>query len=181
MIVGDRIALPPEAAAAVKDYLRVERPEEDALILSLAAGAAELCEAFTGQALLARGFTQTLAARTAWQRLGRTPVRSISGIEALPPGAEPVPLAPAAYALDVDSNGDGWVRVAVPGEARIRVAFQAGLAAEWSGLPEALRQGVVRLAAHFYVHRTGEPGRAEREPPAAVTALWRPWRRMRLA
>jgi uncharacterized phiE125 gp8 family phage protein len=52
------------------------------------------------------------------------------------------------------------------------------MAPDWTGLPEALRQGVVRLAAHFYTHRTA----AEDEgPPAAVTALWRPWRRMRLS
>ena len=36
--------------------------------------------------------------------------------------------------------------------------------------------GVVLLTAHLFDHRGGESA-----PPAAVTALWRPWRRMRLA
>jgi uncharacterized phiE125 gp8 family phage protein len=53
------------------------------------------------------------------------------------------------------------------------------MAAGWAALPAALRQGVVRLAAHFHAHRTGETARPQ-EPPAAVTALWRPYRRVRL-
>jgi uncharacterized phiE125 gp8 family phage protein len=179
MIVGDKLTLPPEAAAAVKQYLRVAGTEEDALILALASSAAELCEAFSGQALLVRSFAETMAARPAWQRLGRTPVRSITSVEALPTAAEPVPLAPAAYAVDIDSNGDGWVRMATPGEALVRIGYEAGMAAAWDELPEPIRQGIVRLAAHFHAHRTaGEAAR--QEPPAAVTALWRPYRRMRL-
>jgi hypothetical protein len=38
---------------------------------------------------------------------------------------------------------------------------------------------VLRLAAHFYTYRTDAGAQAE--PPAAVAALWRPWRRLRLA
>jgi uncharacterized phiE125 gp8 family phage protein len=63
--------------------------------------------------------------------------------------------------------------------ARVAVRFTAGLAADWSGLPDGLRQGVLRLAAAQYRERETDgppPG-----PPAAVAALWRPWRRMRLA
>lgn len=54
---------------------------------------------------------------------------------------------------------------------------EAVLESDWSALPEALRHGVIRLAAHLY--REGE-GAAAAAPPAAVAALWRPWRRMRL-
>jgi hypothetical protein len=43
-------------------------------------------------------------------------------------------------------------------------------------VPEPLRQGIVRLAAHLYAAR----GEVEAVPPAAVAALWRPWRRVRL-
>jgi uncharacterized phiE125 gp8 family phage protein len=51
------------------------------------------------------------------------------------------------------------------------------MATDPNGLPEALRHGIVRLAAHLYSHRD----EAEQAgPPAAVTALWRPWRRLRL-
>ena len=55
----------------------------------------------------------------------------------------------------------------------------AGLAADWTVLPEPLRHGMVRLAAHQ--HRERESSGAASVPPAAVAALWRPWRRLRLA
>ena len=72
------------------------------------------------------------------------------------------------------------MRVSNPGAAgRIAVRFVAGLAPGWNGLPESLRHGVIRLAAHQ--HRMRESSTADPIPPAAVTALWRPWRRMRLA
>ena len=58
---------------------------------------------------------------------------------------------------------------------RVEVDLTAGIAADWTSLPDALRQGIVRLAAHLFVEReNGVPA------PAIVTALWRPWRRMRL-
>jgi uncharacterized phiE125 gp8 family phage protein len=67
-----------------------------------------------------------------------------------------------------------------PGIAgRVAVRFTAGLAPDWAALPEALRHGVLRLAAHQYRQREGDQQSAL--PPAAVAALWRPWRRLRLA
>jgi uncharacterized phiE125 gp8 family phage protein len=57
------------------------------------------------------------------------------------------------------------------------VRFRAGLGADWNDVPEPLRQGLIRLVAHFYTHRDAADAGA---PPAAVAALWRPWRRLRL-
>ncbi|MET1113255.1 MAG: head-tail connector protein [Allosphingosinicella sp.] len=180
MIEGEALVLPPEAAGAAKGYLRVERSDEDALIAGLVAAAAELCEGFTGRALLARGFVETMPASRAWQRLTRAPVRAITLVEALADDGTAQPLASADYGIDIDSGGDGWARLTHPGEARrIRVGYQAGLATAWDELPAALRQGVTRLAAHFYIHRAVE-GPRPIEPPAAVAALWRPFRRLRL-
>ena len=91
-----------------------------------------------------------------------------------------IPLAAGAYAIDLGSDGGARVRVDNPGAAgRIAVRFVAGLAPNWNALPESLRHGVIRLAAHQ--HRARENSSADPVPPAAVTALWRPWRRMRLA
>lgn len=181
MIEGEALVLPPEAAGAAKGFLRVERPDEDALIGALAAAAAELCEGFTGQALLARGFVETMPASRAWQRLTRTPVRAIVSVEALPVDGPAQPLASDAYAIDIDADGDGWVRLTAPSEARrIRVGYEAGVAAAWTDLPAALRHGILRLAAHFYTIRTAEGARPADPLPAAVAALWRPFRRLRL-
>ena len=84
-----------------------------------------------------------------------------------------------AYAIDIDAGGDGWVRLTAPvAVSRLLVGYHAGLSPDWSSLPEALRQGIVRLVAHGYAHRDAAD---DAGPPAAVAALWRPWRRMRLA
>jgi uncharacterized phiE125 gp8 family phage protein len=180
MVEGEALALPPEAAGAAKAFLRVERSDEDGLIATLAAAAAELCESFTGQALLARGFVETMPASRAWQRLGRTPVRAITSVEALPAEGAARPIGSALYAIDIDARGDGWVRLTEPlEEPHIRVGYQAGVASAWSDLPAALRHGILRLAAHFYTVRTAE-GRSVDPLPAAVAALWRPYRRLRL-
>lgn len=179
MIEDEALVLPPEAAGAAKGLLRVERADEDGLIASLVAAAAELCERFTGLALLERGFSETLPGSRKWQRLTRTPVRAILSVEALPAEGPAQALASGDYSVETDSAGDGWVRLAGDGDApRIRVSYRAGLAAAWADLPAALRHGMLRLAAHFYTNRAGDGPR--NEPPAAVTALWRPFRRIRL-
>lgn len=165
-----------EAVAEAKAYLRVEGAYEDALIARLAGSAAALCEAFVGQWLIVREGAEMLPARTVWQRLRATPVGAILGVDGVASDGTGVALAAGACEIDIDAAGAGWVRITAPGEARrVRVRFEAGLAAGWTDLPEPLRQGVVRLTAHLYTHRSSEGGSG---PPAAVTALWRPWRRI---
>ncbi|HVQ09365.1 MAG TPA: phage head-tail connector protein [Allosphingosinicella sp.] len=168
----------PISLAELKAFLRVTVSDEDALLAGLARGAADLCEAFTGRALIERAVEEVLTASARWTRLGAAPVRSIEGVAALAGDGEASPLAAGAFATDVDAAGDGWVRVTdAAGAKKVLVSYRAGMAADPNGLPEALRHGIVRLAAHLYSHRD----EAEQAgPPAAVTALWRPWRRLRL-
>jgi len=165
----------PVSLAEAQAFARIETGEEEALLAGLIRSASGLCEAFTGQVLMARSFDEVLPAGGAWQRLGATPVRTIETVERLAADGTAAALLPGEYKVDIDSRGDGWVKV--PGEGRVRVSGQAGLAGDANGVPEPLRQGIVRLTAHLYANRDGEGG----EPPAAVTALWRPYRRMRLA
>ena len=180
MIEGEALVLPPEAAGAAKAYLRVERSDEDGLIAGLVLAAGELCEAFIGRPLLERDFIETIPAGKAWRRLGNGPVRSITQIESVPAEGPAQALPAAGYGIDIDSRGGGWVRLTATGDvSRIRVGYRAGLAPGWADLPAALRQGILRLAAHFYTSRASEGAKAS-EPPAAVTALWRPFRRLRL-
>jgi uncharacterized phiE125 gp8 family phage protein len=145
--------------------------------------AGELCERFTGQVLIARGFREMWpvpregAQRHGWRRLARSPVRAIEAVEQMAAEGGATPLPPGDYAVDIDANGDGWVR-ADAAARRIRIDYRAGLAAGWADMPAALQQGVLRLAAHLYTYRADAGAQAE--PPAAVAALWRPWRRLRL-
>ncbi len=154
------------AAAVAGAYLRIaEAP--DGVLTQGAATALALAEAFCGQMLIVRACEQGIGTGGDWQRLGALPVRAIDG---------PVGLPVGAYAVDIDADGVGWVRVTAPGGARrVTVRYSAGLAEEWDGLPAPVAQGVTLLTAHLFEHREG--GAA---PPAAVAALWRPYRRMRL-
>lgn len=163
---GDRAL----AVAAVKALLRVSATDEDALIAAFAETALGLAEQFIGQVTVARAMRETLPASAAWQSLGAVPVRSIAGVER----SDGTPLAADCFAVDIDADGDGWVRlVAVGSERVVAVRFTAGMADDWAGLPMPLRQGVALLAAYLFDARdTAAP------PPAAVTALWRPFRRI---
>ncbi|WP_445191760.1 head-tail connector protein [Sphingomonas sp. Tas61C01] len=161
-----------EAVAAAKAYLRLEGGAEDALLMQLAGAAIALAEAFCGQALVARGYEDAVPASGAWQPLPIVPVTAIDAVIGASGGVLPV----GSYAIDIDAGGAGWVRVAAPATlGAVRVKYRAGSAATWDAVPEPIAQGVAMLVAHLFAQ--GSDGRA---PPAAVAALWRPYRRLRL-
>jgi uncharacterized phiE125 gp8 family phage protein len=177
MLDGE-LAVPAVSLAEAQAYVRIETGEEEAVLAGLLRTATSMCEQFTGRVLIARGFQETIPGRGEWQRLALTPVRSIETVEAVGTDGAASLLPAGAYAVDIDSAGDGWVRMMQGlGEARLRVSGTAGVAADANGVPEPLRQGIVRLTAHLFNARDGSGG----DPPTAVTALWRPYRRLRLA
>lgn len=144
---------------AARDHLRITGTAEDMVIDRLAETALALAEAYTGTAMIARPHEAMMAAASEWRPLPVGPVREITA------------AAPVA-AIDIDAAGTGWVRMAAAGPVR----FVAGLASGWDAVPPPVAQGIVLLVAHLFDART-----AAAAPPAAVGALWRPWRRMRLA
>ncbi len=162
----------------IRAYLRIELDEEDPLLTALLLAAIAHAEAFLNQMLIRRGVREILPVTPDWKRLGATPVASITSVSGLPADGAPFILSPPAYAVDIDSNSDGWLRVTQPGAAgRVEVAYSAGLALDWSALPEAIRLGILRLVGHLHAYRDDA---SDVGPPAAVAALLRPWRRMRL-
>lgn len=178
------MSAPPEVLAAAlieaKAYLRIDGADEDALLVRLVGAAIGLCERFTGLALFVADRTDTVpACSPAWQRLPTAPVIAIAAVAGLDPAGVASALAVDGYAIDIDATGDGWVRLAAPiAASRLAVGYTAGVAADWASLAEPLRQGVLRLAAHLHAHRDAVD---DAGPPAAVAALWRPWRRMPFA
>jgi uncharacterized phiE125 gp8 family phage protein len=119
---------------------------------------------------------ERVAACALWMRLLATPLRGVSHVYTVPPdGGAGVEVVLPAYGLDIDSCGDAFVRMSDPGDVTaLDVHFTAGIADDWASVPQALRQGIVRLTAHLFAERDSN------DPPAIVAALWRPWRRMRL-
>lgn len=159
--------------AECKAQLRLERDDEDALLAGFVRTAMALCEAFTGQWLIVREAEQRLALDGCWQRIEVLPVVAITAVAG---SAGLVP--PGNHESDIDLSGTGWVRLlALDGIERPVVRFRAGLGEDWNGVPEPLRQGIVRLVVHLFSHRDAADAGP---PPAAVAAMWRPWRRMRL-
>ncbi|WP_420146075.1 head-tail connector protein [Sphingobium sp.] len=163
---------------ALKAYLRIGTAGEDDVMGDLLRGASALCEQFTGQWLIRRDVREIVAGGGAWQRLTARPVAEIMQVEAMDAQGVTEPLPVGAYAIDIDASGDGWVRSTRAGDRRrLAVRYRAGLSEDVAGLPEALVQGIVRLAAEHFLAQ-GTQGAA---PPAMVSALWRPFRRMRLS
>ncbi|GAA4223037.1 hypothetical protein GCM10022253_32870 [Sphingomonas endophytica] len=150
---GDRAL----ALAAVRAELRAATIDDDALALAFVEAALGLAEQFTGRVLIVRELVAELGAAQGWQALPAAPVRAIVA---------------DGVAIDIDAQGVGWVK----GEGPLRVSFTAGLASGWAGLPAPLRQGVAMLAAHLFSDRAGSA-----PVPAAVSALWRPFRSVALA
>lgn len=169
------------ALAELKDWLGITTSQDDAQLLVLLRAGLELCEQFTGLMPLQQSCEEILAAVADWQTLATRPVQAITGLDGIPADGARFALAPANYAIDLDADGGGSVRIGNPGSAgRVAVRFTAGLAPDWISIPDGLRHGVLRLAANQYRHREDETQQSAM-PPAAVAALWRPWRRMRLA
>lgn len=171
----------------LKQWLAISAPREDALLTALLRTSLEMCEGFTGIMPLECLCEEVLAASGEWQCLASRPVQAITAVDALPVDGSRAALPSEAYAIDLDAEGAGMIRLTgrivggMAGSARgskVAVRFIAGLAPDWDSLPESLRHGIIRLAAHNYRERDRDPGMT---PPAAVAAVWRPWRRIRMA
>ena len=159
------------AVAEVKGALRIASDDDDALIAAFAETALGLAERFLGRVLIVRAMTERLAASRCWQTLGAVPVMAINDVE----DDDGSPLAVEDYAIDIDVEAAGWIRVTGDEVTRVEVTYHAGWIGGWGLIPAPVRQGVVLLAAHLHAERD-----ASAPPPAAVTALWRPFRAIAL-
>ncbi len=178
MITRSLLSLDSALLDEAKAYLRIEHDEDDPQLAAILLASIGHAETFLNEMLIRRAVIEIRPITADWTRLSATPVSQIGGVTSLPAEGSPFPLTIDAFGVDIDTEGDGWVRVMRPGSAgRIEIAYTAGRAADWSGLPEAIRLAVLRLAAHLYTHRDDAE---DRGPPAAVAALLRPWRRLRM-
>jgi uncharacterized phiE125 gp8 family phage protein len=153
----------------VQAYARVETGEEEALLAGLLRTASEMCETFLNQALVAREFEAVVRAGESWTLLPVQPVRSIASIRQ---ASDEAVVAESSYRCDIDFEGRGLIAGLASGQTFI-VSGVAGMASDGNGVPEPIRQGILRLAAAMFANRDGQIG----ELPKAVTALWRPYRK----
>jgi uncharacterized phiE125 gp8 family phage protein len=172
--------LAPTALAELKAWLGISTTRDDAELTGLIRTALELCEGFIGAMPLVSACEEILPASGEWQSLATMPVQAITGVLAIATDGTRTALSATGYEIDIGADGTGRMRLTCPiDHRRVAVRFTAGMAESWDTLPDAIRQGIVRWAAHQ--HRARDADKAMAGPPASVAALWRPWRRMRIA
>jgi uncharacterized phiE125 gp8 family phage protein len=172
--------LPGEAPVGLNEargWLRMGTTADDAVVAQLIRAATDLCEAFIGQWLIVRAGQEAAALRAGAARLSARPVTAVDGVTLILPDGAEIALGEAAYRVTIARDGTAHVAVHdAQGAGRARIAYRAGMAPNANAVPEAIRQGIVRMVQHLHEARGG----AASAPPAAVVALWQPWRRLTL-
>ncbi|WP_298470312.1 hypothetical protein [uncultured Erythrobacter sp.] len=166
------------ALAEFKDWLGISRPNEDPLLVDLLAASLATCEAFTAQAPLEQTIEERISVKQGIYRLGSRPARMLLNAELIDQIGTRSSLSGQGHGFNLDHDGVATadLKFDLEGQA-VAVTLLVGIAPDWPSVPKALRQGIIRLAAHFYRDRDSE---RMMQPPSSVTALWRPWRTMRL-
>lgn len=161
----------PVSLSEIKDFLKIEGDEEDALLAQLLLIARESCEEFSRRALITqmRAFMDRPAPAMAFPR---EPVQNVVQVFHLCEGVS-TPVSAVDYYLE----GGRLIFKRAPHGGEVRIEYMAGYGDDWNAVPSALRQGILRLIAHMHRFRdaAGEGG-----IPLAVCALWRPYRVHRL-
>ncbi|MEX0364629.1 MAG: head-tail connector protein [Ruegeria sp.] len=183
----------PDAALPVdqfKAHLRLgtgfaEDNVQDEVLKSFLRAAIAAIEARTGKVLIARAFSWSL---NGWRDRGGEvlPVAPVTGIDAVTladaEGAEAV-VGAGVYRLEPDSQRPrlrpaGVSLPAMAAGGSVKIAFTAGMAADWGGLPADLGQAVLLLAAHYYEYRN-ETALGDGCMPFGVTSLIQRYRMVR--
>ena len=157
----------PVTLQAAKTFLRIDHPDEDALIMDLIASAALQIEPLICSSLITRPQRLTKPVRRGCLYLNRYPVASIDAVR--------VDGEPVIYEANLRARP---VRIAidVPDGAVCEVDFTAGYGEEPADIPTPLRQAVFLLIAHLYEHREGDIPPL----PLMIGALLQPYRGVRL-
>ncbi|MBN8842660.1 MAG: phage head-tail connector protein [Sphingomonadales bacterium] len=163
-----------------RSWLRLGASADDSIVAQLIRAATNICEAFIGLRLIVRAVEEEVPLERGVARPGTRPVIAVDGVTLLSAEGE-VALPEDGYRVAIARDGTARIMIAnggVDGGAaeRARIAFRAGMATDAAGVPEAIRQGIVRMTQHLHEARDGG-GTA---PPAAIAALWQPWRRLTL-
>lgn len=167
----------PVSLNEARSWLRMGATIDDAVVAGLVRAATNICEAFTGQWLVERAGEELLPRGAGALQPSVRPVRAVEGVTLVCAAAADLPLDPDDYGVTIDRGGTARITVRDWGEAtHARISYRAGMAGGANGVPEAIRQGILRMTQHLHDARD-EPRAA---PPAVIAALWQPWRRLTL-
>lgn len=168
------------ALVELKHWLGISRPTEDAALIRLLEASLAICEAFTGKIPLLQTVEEVVALRSGWQEVSSRPVRTLVSAALIAADGTRETLAVPGDTLELQIADSACVQLLRPFDGRgVALQLVVGIADDWEQVPAPLRHGIISLAAHHYRDRDRN-GRVSAAPPAAVTALWRPWRSVRL-
>jgi uncharacterized phiE125 gp8 family phage protein len=177
----------PVGLAEAKLHLKLDTTDEDVLVDALIDAATEACRRYTGRELVNQTWRLLLdAALPGAIELPRPPLVAVSHVKSYDDADTPTTFAAANYYVDTASVpgrvvpriGANWPTIGRAANG-FEVEFIAGYGTQAS-VPAPLRQGILVLVAYGY---EGREALAEDPPtlPAAVRALWQPFRVARLA
>ena len=167
----------PVSLSDARGWLRMGAAVDDAVVGQLLRAATSVCEAFVGQWLVRRSGTEVLPLFGSAVRLTVRPVVTVETVRLVAADGGETVVNSADYRVSVAPDGIGRLTIDAPGDAeRVRVSYRAGIADDGAGVPEAIRQGIVRMTQHLYDARDGK----DPAPPAVIAALWQPWRVLNL-
>lgn len=175
----------PLTLAEIKQWLRIEGAEEDALVSALLATARATIERETRRCLMPQGWRLTL---DCWPAEGIVslplmPVQTVTAIRVVTAeGVVTVP--PSAYRVDLMRETPRiWLTGLMPqpgvGGAGIEIDITCGYT-NAAAVPEPLKHALRMLTARLYEHRGDGVGEIA-ALPADIAPLIGAWRRPRLA
>jgi len=174
----------PVSLAEAKLFLRIDHEAENDLIATLIVAAREAVEAACGRALITRRVRESL---DIWRReavggavLGLGPVGAVIAVRLLADNGAQSVIDPERYRLEGNRDRPRLVFAnGVPATLRsvggVEVDYDAGFAADASGLPAALRLATLQIVASLYEARLGQA-----PVPETARALVRPFAPARL-
>jgi len=159
----------PLSLEEVKDHLRVDCDDEDALLLAYLRGEATHVEEVANRSLV----TQTVDLyldrfpASGCIDLPRSPVQSVTGVNYTIQGATGVhgsTVSAATYTLDTASTpnrvvlkaNQSWPSATLETDRPVRVRFVAGYGDAGSDIPETIRVAILLRVADRYEHRENE-------------------------
>ena len=160
-----------------RSWLRLGATIDDAVVAQLVRAATNICEAFIGQWLIVRAADEIVPLDGGAITPGARPVQMVDAVTLLMADGGALLLGGDAYRVRIMRDGTASIAIHDRGDAAYaRIEYRAGMAAQANAIPEAIRQGIIRMTQHLHEARDG--GGAA--PPAAIAALWQPWRRLTL-
>lgn len=193
MMLIEETAVPLSALpmAEFKAHLRLgtgfsDGDVQDPVLEGFLRAAIAAIEGRTGKVLIARAFSWTIWRWSAPDRqpLPVAPVSAVTALILRNPAVGQEVIAPELYWLEQDTHRPalrprGALLPAIPSGGTAEVDFDAGMAADWGGLPADLGQAVLLLAAHYheYRHETALGGGCM---PFGVSSLIERYRNVRI-